>query len=203
MTQRADGAGGWVEMSVDKPIWDRFFLPSSLVLVGTKEGDGFDLAPKHMAMPMGWENYFGFICTPRHGTYHNARRESAFTVSFPRPNQLVATSLAAQPRGESGKTLGIESLPTEPANTVAGVLLRDAYLQLECELDRVVDGFGSNSLIVGKIVAARASTDAVRVSGGDDAKLLRGSPQLVYLHPGRYAEVASSSSFPFPADFSR
>src|SRR5919202_1049626 len=84
------------------PVWDRVFTVSPLVVVGTKEEGGeYDLAPKHMAMPMGWENYFGFVCTPRHRTYHNARREGVFTVSYPRPAQVILASLAAAPR-ESG-----------------------------------------------------------------------------------------------------
>ena len=71
----------------DAPVWERVFTSNPLVLVGTKERDGgYDLAPKHIAFPMGWENYFGFVCTPRHGTYHNARREGVFTVTYPRPS---------------------------------------------------------------------------------------------------------------------
>jgi flavin reductase (DIM6/NTAB) family NADH-FMN oxidoreductase RutF len=183
------------------PVWERFFMPSPLVLVGTKEGDGYDLAPKHMAFPMGWENFYGFVCTPRHATYHNAARTGQFTVSFPRPAQLVLTSLVAQTRGEDGSTPGIESLPTERARVVDGILLSQAYVQLECELDRVVDGFGPNSLIVGRLVAARVSPDAARTSDLSDTELLERSPLLTYLHPGRFAEVGQSRAFPFPADF--
>ncbi len=156
-----------------------------------------------MAMPMGWENYFGFVCTPRHATYHNARREGAFTVSVPTPSQLVVTSLAAQPRDARGETPGLELLPTEPARTVEGILLSGARLQFECELDRIVDGFGANSLIVGKIVAARANPAAVRTSEAEDTQVLERSPLLAYLHPGRFVEIASSKPFPFPADFAR
>jgi flavin reductase (DIM6/NTAB) family NADH-FMN oxidoreductase RutF len=204
MTTNAEIAGSDpVELPVDRPIWERFFLPSPLVLIGTKEGEGFDLAPKHMAMPIGWENYFGFVCTPRHSTYHNVLREQVFTVSFPRPNQLVITSLAAQPRGVDGETMGLESLPTESAHAVEGILLQGAYLQLECELDRICDDFGPNSLIVGKVLAARADPAALRESDGLDEEVLMRSPLLVYLNPGRFSEVSESRHFPFPADFSR
>jgi predicted pyridoxine 5'-phosphate oxidase superfamily flavin-nucleotide-binding protein len=58
-----------VSLSTDAPIWDRFFRVAPLVLVGTLEEDGSpDLAPKHMAMPRGWENWFCFACSPRHAT---------------------------------------------------------------------------------------------------------------------------------------
>ena len=87
----------------DCPIWERVFTVNPLVLIGTQERDGgYNLAPKHMAFPMGWENYFGFVCTPRHFTYHNARREGVFTVSYPRPTQVVLASLAASPREDDG-----------------------------------------------------------------------------------------------------
>ena len=94
----------YTAMDVANPIWDRFFWVSPLVIVGTSEPDGsYDLAPKHMATPMGWQNYFGFVCTPRHATYTNTIREEAFTVSYPRPDQLVHTSLSAVPRCEDGQ----------------------------------------------------------------------------------------------------
>ena len=71
------------------------------------------------------------------------------------------------------------------------------------ERHRVVDGFGENSLICGRIVAAHVAEDALRVSDGDDAALLHDAPLLAYLHPGRYAEVGETHAFPLPEGFSR
>ena len=85
-----------VELEVERPIWDQFFTVAPLVLVGTREADGRDdLAPKHMVTPMGWQNYFGFVCTPRHGTYQNIARDGVFAVTYPRPTQW----LEIQPHG--------------------------------------------------------------------------------------------------------
>ena len=82
-----------VSLELDLPIWSRFFSVAPLIVVGTKEADdNYDLAPKNMAMPLGWSNYLGFVCTPSHRTYQNIRREQAFTVSFPRPEQVILTS---------------------------------------------------------------------------------------------------------------
>ncbi|MGQ9871755.1 flavin reductase [Leptodesmis sp.] len=93
-----------------------------LVVIGTREPDGgYDLAPKHMAMPIGWENYFGFVCTPRHHTYQNVLREQAFTVSFPRPEQVVLASLSAAPRCEEDAKPALAALPILPASVVDGV----------------------------------------------------------------------------------
>ena len=189
-----------VELDVNEPIWDRFFWVAPLVLVGTREADGsHDLAPKHMAIPMGWQNYFGFVCTPRHHTYSNVKRDGVFTVSYPRPSQLVLTSLAASPRcGEEHKP-ALSVLPVFPASVVDGVLVDGAYLFLECELDRIVDDFGINSLIVGRIVAARVARDAERMDELEDQALVHDSPLLAYLHPGRFTTIEQSFSFPFPA----
>jgi flavin reductase (DIM6/NTAB) family NADH-FMN oxidoreductase RutF len=156
-----------------------------------------------MAMPMGWENYFGFVCTPRHRTYHNARREGVFTVSYPRPTQIVFASLAAAPRESDGSKLAVDALPTFPATEVDGLFIEDAYLFLECALDRIADDFGENSLVVGRILAAHVREDYLRSSERDEQDLIHGSPLLAYLSPGRYASVGESYSFPFPAGFMR
>jgi flavin reductase (DIM6/NTAB) family NADH-FMN oxidoreductase RutF len=187
-------------LDVNEPIWERFYTIAPLVLVGTLEPDGEpDLAPKHMALPMGWDNYFGFVCGARHRTQQNAERTGVFTVTYPRPSQLVTTSLAATPRDDSDEKPIVRLLKTFPALRVEGVLVEDGYLHLECELDRIVDGFGINSLIVGRIVAAHVHRDALRSSDRDDAELILGAPLMSYLYPGRFAVVKDTQAFPFPA----
>lgn len=196
-----------VTLDLETPVWSRVFTVSPLVLVGTKEeSGGYDLAPKHLAMPLGWDNYFGFVCTPRHATYRNARREGVFTVSYPRPTQVVTTSLAASARegGESGTKRVVEALPTFPAVAVDGILLQDGYLHLECELHRTVDGFGGDAeLVIGRIVAARAPLDAIRTTETADHSRLHAAPLLAYVDPGRFAEIRETHAFPFPAGFLR
>ena len=69
----------YVSLNVKRPIWDDFFAVYPLVVVGTKESDGnYDLAPKHLAIPVSWDNYFGFVCSETHGTYQNAKREGGW-----------------------------------------------------------------------------------------------------------------------------
>lgn len=195
---------GLVSLSTRHPIWGRFFQVAPLVIVGTREADGpWDLAPKHMAMPMGWGNFFGFVCTPRHRTYLNARREGVFTVSFPRPSQVLVASLAAAPRCETDEKPSLDVLDTFPASEVDGVLVEDAYLHLECETYRVYDDFGQNSLITGRVLAAHVSEAAIRRADKDDRDLLAAHPILAYLPPGRYAEVGDTRAFPFHRGWSR
>jgi flavin reductase (DIM6/NTAB) family NADH-FMN oxidoreductase RutF len=205
-TPTADVLDGAALVSLDPklPIWERFFTVAPLVLIGTREENGtFDQAPKHMVTPLGWMNYFGFVCTPRHRTYQNIRREGAFTVSYPRPTQIVLTSLAAAPRDDDDVKPALALLPTRPARLIDGVFVRDGYLFLECMLDRIVDDFGENSLIAGRIVAAEVAEDALRLSDGDDAEVLRTAPLLAYVAPGRYAEIRYGHAFPFPMGFAR
>lgn len=195
---------GMVELELRSPVWNRVFTVAPLVVIGTREGDGYNLAPKHMALPLGWEGYFGFVCTPTHSTYVNAREYGAFTVSFPGVDQVVITSLTAEPRcGDGGEKPTLISLPTRPAQAVEGRVLRDAHLVLECELDRIVEGFGDSELVVGRIVAARAHPLALRKTEVDDAEILRQAPVLAYLSPGRFAKVQSSQLFPLPEGFQR
>ena len=184
-------------------LWEQVFTVAPLVLVGTVEPDGgIDLAPKHQATPLGWASHYGFVCTARHRTHANVLRAGQFTVSFPTPDQAVMIGQAAAPRVDDEK-LSLGPVATRPATTVDGVLVEGAALWLECELDRVVDGFGEHDLIAGTIVAATAPGWAVRDPDVDDADLIGGHPPLAFLCPSRFAPVTDSLSFPFPAAFRR
>lgn len=199
MSPNADPHGReLITLGVEHPIWERFFHVAPLVVVGTKEPSGaYDLAPKHLAMPMGWDNFFGFVCSPAHGTYVNARREGAFTVSFPGPSQVLVASLAAAPRCDGDTKPSLELLATRPATVVDGVLLEDAYLYLECETHRIVDDFGRNSLVAGRVVEAHVAERAIRRADRDDQETIFRAPLLTYVAPGRYAEVSQTVAFPF------
>ena len=199
-----DDADRLTPLATDRPVWDRFFGVFPLVIVGSKEEDGrYNLAPKHLAMPLGWENYFCFVCSPRHTTYHNVRRHGAFTVSYPRPSDVLLASLAAAPRCEDQSKPTLLVLPTVPAREVDGVLVRGCSPVLECRLHGVLDGFGPNSLIVGAVVAAAAHEDALRDAERDEGEQIFQSPLLAYLSPGRFAEIRQSTAFPVPTGFSR
>lgn len=193
-----------ISLDIEHPIWDRFFFVAPLVIIGTREPDGrFDLAPKHMAGPMSWGNWFGFVCTPRHHTYANAVREGVFTVSVPTPAQVLETSLAAAPRYPTEGKPALDVLATVPARIVTGALLADAAVHLECATERVIDELGDNSLLIGRIVAASVAASSLRAPDCDDQDLLRNAPLLAYLYPGRCAEIADTQAFPFPAGMRR
>ena len=185
-------------------LWHQVFMNFPLVIVGTREKDGhYDLAPKHMAMPLSWDNHYGFVCSPSHGTYQNIKTTGEFTVSYPRPEQIVFTSLTASPRCDEKHKKIIDALPTFQAKQVDGVFIQDAYLYLECKLDRIIDDFGRNSLITGTIITAHIDRRAHRDSDRDDNDVMHANPLLAYLPPGRFARIEESQSFPFPEGFKR
>jgi flavin reductase (DIM6/NTAB) family NADH-FMN oxidoreductase RutF len=193
-----------VAVEPDPELWDRFFTPAPIFLVGTVDADGRpDVAPKHLAMPLGWRDKWCFVCTPRHATYRNAVATGAFTVSYPSADQIVLIGLAAAGRAEDGSKPSLAALATRPAQYVPGVLVEGARAWLECELDRTVDGIDDASLVVGRVVAAAVAERSLRSPDRDDAELLREAPVLVYLPPHRFATVGESHVLPYPPDLAR
>lgn len=191
--------GNVVAVDTTVPVWEQFFTVAPLVLIGTRDEDGsLDLAPKHMVTPMGWQNYFGFVCTPRHTTCSNIDRTGEFTVSYPKPSQVLITSLAASPRGEAGGKPVIDYFRTFPAAEIDGRFIEDGYLFFECRHFKTIDGFGENCLITGEIIAAYADDDFLRHTEADDQETIHDSPLFAYLAPGRFAMIDRSNAFPFP-----
>lgn len=188
-----------VQLDTTVPVWEQFFTVAPLVLIGTRDADGsLDLAPKHMVTPMGWQNYFGFVCTPRHNTCRNIAERGEFTVSYPKPSQVLMTSLAASPRADEGEKPVIDYFQTFPAVKIDGRFVEDGYLYFECRHHKTVDGFGENCLITGEIVAAYVDQDYLRSSEADDQETIHKAPLFAYLAPGRFAAIDSSNAFPFP-----
>lgn len=202
----AEENGSMIEITDEGNLWNRCFMVHSLVIVGSKEASGaYNLAPKHMAMPLGFEKYFGFMGTPRKTTYQNIEREKVFTVSFPRPDQVVLSSLTASRREADDSKPIIDRIPTVDARKIEGKFLKDSYFQLECRLSEMLGKFGEWEIIVGEIVAAYVHEDVLRREGEDrnDGRLLRKHPLIAYLHPDRFSIIKKSHAFPFPKDFKR
>lgn len=193
-----------VTLRPGQPFFETVYTASPLVIVGTRASDGTDdLAPKHMAFPLGWADYFGFVCTPAHSTYGNVERTGAFTVSYPRPGNVLEASLAAGPRDEEGEKPTLEGVETVEADAIDAPAVADAYAVLECELDRMVEGFGENGLVAGEIVAKYVHTDAYRSTDAEAETLLERAPVLTYLYPDRFASVSETQAFPFHQGFQR
>lgn len=192
-------------LDTNQPIWPHTFTVAPLVIIGTKENDGYDMAPKHMVSPIGFTNYFGFVCTPRHTTYSNIQKAEEFTVSFPLPKQVLLTSLSASPRKDTiSKSRNIvDALPTLKASKVDALFIEDSYLYLECKLFKIIDGFNENSIITGKIISAFVDNKYHRVSEKDEQQQLFENPLLAYIADGRYAQITETFNFPYPKNFKR
>ena len=194
----------WISLDMGQAIWDKFYTVAPLYVVGTYGEDGEpDLAPKHLAFPVGWSHYFGFVCAPDHATYRNIVRDECFSVSAPRPDQVVLAGLAASPRCEDGSKPVVYSLPSFPAKVIDAPVMQDTAFWLECRLDRVVEDLGPNLLILGKVVAARIHRDMVRMHDGDPEEQLYRHPLLAFVSPDRFAAVKTTQAFPFPRGFQR
>lgn len=188
-----------VDIDTTVPVWEQFFTVAPLVLIGTTDPDGTpDFAPKHMVTPMGWQNYFGFVCTPRHGTCKNIERRGVFTVTYPKPSQVLYASLAASPRGKRGEKPVTSYFETFPARDIDAQFIEGGYLYFECRHFKTVGGFGENCLITGEIVAARGDNAFLRHAEADDQETIHESPLFAYLAPGRFATIDRSNAFPFP-----
>ncbi|MFH5883297.1 flavin reductase family protein [Halalkalibaculum sp. DA3122] len=183
-------------------LWDHVFTVHPLVIIGSMDDEETpNFAPKHMAFPVGWDRYFGFVCTPAHSTYQNIRNFDEFTVTYPKPDQVIFTSLTATRRREDDTKPELETIPRFAASTVAPFFLKEGYFYLECRLHNIIDGFGENSLILGEVVKAHADENYIRKNARDDNELIYNHPLMAYLNPGRFAVVNESQAFPFPKKF--
>ena len=122
---------------------------------------------------------------------------------FRRTSYTGWLSLTAAPRCGDDQKHSLEALPTFPAGTIDGVLLKDAYLFLECRHLRTIDGFGENCLIAGEIVAAHADSAFLCSSERDAMELILENPLMAYVSPGRFAAVSRTNAFPFPANMKK
>ena len=190
-------------LDTSNPIWDRIFTVAPLIVIGTKEGEAYNLAPKHMATPIGFDNYFGFVCTPKHATYQNIKATQEFTVSFPLPDHVVLAALSATPRCDDplrSKPI-IKALPSLKAVHVDALFLEASYLFFECKLFKIIDGFNENSIITGKIMAAHVDKKYMKTFEKDEQQQLKENPLLAYISKGRFAKITKTYNFPFPKNF--
>ena len=189
-------------LPIDQPIWNRFLTVAPLVLIGTQEGDRINLAPKHMVTALGHDRFFAFVCTPRHNTYHNLQKTGTFSVSFPKPDQVVLSALAASPRCDELDAKPIlNHLPIRRFPGHADPFLDGSYLYFACDHERTIDGFGHHSLICGQITGVWVDQDYLYDIERDPDQQLHDHPLLAYLAYGRFARIEHSFAFPLPKDF--
>lgn len=200
-----DNFDNFISLDVEDNLWNHFYTVAPLVVIGSKEDEAYDLSPKHMVTPIGFSNYLAFVCTPRHRTYHNVKKEKSFTVSFVRPSQVLLTSLAAIPRCEDNHYTKeiVNKIPTIKTTKEDNIFIADSYVLLECSLYKIIDGFDDYSIITGQIDAAFVHKDYKIFSEVDEQKHVYNNPLLAYVAQGRFASIKETFSFPYPKDFQR
>ena len=201
----AKGFEDFVSLDTKKSLWEQFHTVAPLVVIGTKEENGFDLAPKHMVTPIGFSNYFAFVCTPRHRTYHNIKKHGKFSVSYVKPDQILLSSIAAMPRCsvEDYPRDVVQHIPTVTSEDGDHLFVEDSYLFLECDVHKIFDGFDDYSIITGTVEKAFVHKDfMIHSDQGQQARIYK-NPLLVYAAPGRFAEIHETMAYPYPKDFER
>ncbi len=201
----AKGFEDFVSLDTKKSLWEQFYTVAPLVVIGTREENGFDLAPKHMVTPIGFSNYFAFVCTPRHRTYHNIKKEGIFSVSYVKPDQILMSSIAALPRCsvEDYPRDVVQQIPTVTSEDGENIFVADSYLCFECRLHKIFDGFDDYSIITGTVEKALVHKDYMIHSDQGQQGHIYKNPLLVYVAQGRFAEVQETLAYPYPKDFER
>jgi len=195
----------FINLNVKESIWEHFYTVAPLVVVGSKEKNGFDLAPKHMVTPIGFSDYIGFVCTPRHTTYHNILKTKRFTLSFVKPDQILLSSIAAIPRCsvDSFPMDITDNIPTISTQEGENIFIADSYVLMDCDLHKIIDGFDDYSIITGKIKSAMVHKDYKVVSDEGQQELIYENPLLAYVAQGRFASIKKTMKYPYPKDFQR
>ena len=98
-------------------------------------------------------------------------KHQEFTVSYPRPDQVLLGSLSAAPRCDGGqKERSLTAVPTIPSGESGRCAGRGFLLFLECALERIIDGSSVDGLIVGKVVAVAVLKMALSREDRDENK---------------------------------
>ena len=181
----------------------RYFTLKPLILVTTLGTTGFpNVAPKTQAMDVGRrEQYFAFVCTPRHHTYQNAVANKEFVVNFPGPELIEKVSAAAQ-LAEDSDEIALAGLTSIPSMVVKPPRIKECYLHLECKLLEIKD-LEDSSLILGKVVARSADKEVSfeRGKSRENIRLLSKRPLLAYVYPDHYAKISAAEEFVFPKNY--
>ena len=110
-------------------------------------------------------------------------------------------ALAVSPRWGDDSNAALMPFPSPFAAKVQSPRQLEPSLFVGCRLDRVVDNFGFNSLIVGRFVPAQIRAAALRRDDKEDEDTATESPLLAYASPGRFVTIDKSVAFLFPAGF--
>jgi flavin reductase (DIM6/NTAB) family NADH-FMN oxidoreductase RutF len=99
--------------------------------------------------------------------------------------------------GEGVDEIHAIGLSVLPSRVVSVPGIRECRAIPECVRHQVINDFGDDSLIIGRVVAARL--DAGLAPPTPD--VLEANPILVYVHPNHHAVIGSALRFDFPHNY--
>jgi flavin reductase (DIM6/NTAB) family NADH-FMN oxidoreductase RutF len=174
-----------------------------LILVTTLGPKGLpNVAPKTQNMDVGrHEQYFAFVCTPRHHTYQNLKANQEFVVNYPGPELIERVSATAQ-LAEDCDEIALAGLTGTPSLVVKPPRIKECYLHLECRLVEIKD-LEDSSLILGRVVARSADKEVSfkRGKSKENMGLLSKRPLLAYIYPDHYTKINVAEEFIFPKNY--
>ncbi len=143
------------------------------------------------------DGYFAVIPLYRHShTYRNILRTGEFVVNFLGKAYFDACMATIQSSGDDADEFEAGGFHQEPSQTVGCPRMREAFLSLECKLERELDlsGSGRAALIIGRVthIAAEAAY-ATGIDGkyGEDGFMINiHSPKNLITGAGATSAVA-------------
>ncbi len=135
-------------------------VPQPLFLITTRKANGAANACLH-----SWSSFSGdaggFFAIlgglmPGGHTFRNILREGVFCVNFLGAEHLDACLRTVEHNGDDTDELAAAGLTAEPAQAVDAPRVAEAFLTLECRLERHLDlsGRGITELVIGRVMHA-------------------------------------------------
>lgn len=181
----------------------RYFTIKPIILVTTLGGNGLpNVAPKTQCMSVGrHEEYFAFVCTPKHHTYQNAKANKEFVVNYPGP-ELIGKVSAASQFAENVDEVASSELTSIPSLVVKPPRIKECMVHLECKVVDIKDLDG-DSIILGKVVARSSNREISfkREMAEESINLLSKHPLLAYVYPNHYTRIDTAEKFIFPKNY--
>jgi len=181
----------------------RYFTVKPTILVTTLgPGNIPNVAPKTQCMDVGRrEEYFAFVCTPKHHTYQNAKANKEFVANYPSPELIQKVSATSQ-SAENVDEIALVGLTGIPSLVVKPPRIKECRVHLECKVVEIKD-LDVASIILGKVVARSASKEASfeRGKAKERINLLSNHPLLAYVYPDHYTTIGSATEFIFPKNY--
>lgn len=180
-----------------------YFTVKPLILVTTVGPSGLpNVAPKTQNMNVGRnEEYFAFVCTPKHHTYQNVKAQGEFVVNYPGPDLIRNVSASSQ-LAENVDEIALAGLTAIPSLVVKPPRIKECFAHLECKLVEFKE-LDNVNIILGRVVARSASREVSfeREKAKANIRLLATHPLLAYVYPDHYTKINDAKEFVFPGNY--